>query len=235
MEETPKLERKLIKVKSVSLPKAVGDKGFEVVEFYGEDGIKYEVWDKGLAELIQVGTEVDCDIQETSRTAGDITYHHRKVTQIYDKQGKPLKQAVSKQGRGWVKSPEERASIESQKRADIIAQLWMAGKVDATDPLVKWMRGWLGASKQIDEPKTETTKAEIKTPAKTPQPEIGFDPEELLTNLKRVNWKDATVKSYLKNIYQVDTEGTVIDVVARLKPEQRTAFLGEIQNRLAML
>lgn len=74
-----------------------------------------------------------------------------------------------------------------------------------------------------------------------PEPEpvkeanLDFDPDWLLDSLKQVHWKDSTVKSYLKNVYKVDTEGTVVDVVARLSREQLEAFTKEIQDRLAML
>jgi len=63
---------------------------------------------------------------------------------------------------------------------------------------------------------------------------LDFDPDTLLDQLKQVKWKDVTVKSYLKNIYKVDTEGTVIEVVTRLTREQRESFFKEIQDRLEM-
>lgn len=62
-----------------------------------------------------------------------------------------------------------------------------------------------------------------------------FDPDVLLDSLKQVKWTDATVKSYLKNVYQVDTEGTIIEIVTWLTREQREAFFKEIQDRLEMM
>ena len=75
---------------------------------------------------------------------------------------------------------------------------------------------------------------ETSQPVKEPQAGLDFDPDTLLDQLKQVHWKDNTVKSYLKNVYQVDTEGTVVEVVARLNREQREAFFKEIQDRLEM-
>lgn len=68
-----------------------------------------------------------------------------------------------------------------------------------------------------------------------PVQELGFDSDWLLDALKQVKWQDATVKSYLKNIFQVDTEGTIVEVVTRLNREQREAFFKEIQDRIQML
>jgi len=68
-----------------------------------------------------------------------------------------------------------------------------------------------------------------------PEPQYDFNPEWLLDSLKQLNWKEDTIKSYLKNVYKVDTEGTVVDVVARLTREQRELFFAEIQNRLDKL
>lgn len=59
-------------------------------------------------------------------------------------------------------SPEKIASIEAQKRADIIAQIWIAGKFSDDSPEVTKMREWLmGKSPKTKEPpkpvKEETT------------------------------------------------------------------------------
>jgi len=40
-------------------------------------------------------------------------------------------------------SPEQRASIESQVAAKIIAELWIAGKTDEVNPLVVTLKDWL--------------------------------------------------------------------------------------------
>jgi len=96
----------------------------------------------------------------------------------------------------------------------------------------------------------EHTKKEESKPAPQPEPEpepkvehehgepeviqedIGFDTTWLTSSLKEVRWSEATVKSYLKNIYSTATDGSVIDVVSRLNREQREQFFNEIQKRL---
>jgi len=83
---------------------------------------------------------------------------------------------------------------------------------------------------QDSEPLDEETKADAQTGG-----ELDFDPDILMDDLKRVRWSNNTVKSYLKNVYKLaDTEGTVVELVARLTKEQRKAFLGEVQERLNM-
>ncbi len=69
---------------------------------------------------------------------------------------------------------------------------------------------------------------------KTPGPQE-FNTPLLTDSLKKVKRKDTTVKSYLKTMYKVDTTGTVVEVVARLKKEERDSFFKEISNRLQML
>ena len=85
----------------------------------------------------------------------------------------------------------------------------------------------------VTEPLDEETKADVQTGVMSP-PELDFDPDILMEDLKKVRWSNNTVKSYIKNIYKVDTEGTVVEVVSRLTKEQRKAFLGEVQERLTM-
>lgn len=72
-------------------------------------------------------------------------------------------------------------------------------------------------------------------PEPEPTPELGFDPEWLKDSLKQLHWNDSTVKSYLKNIFKVDTEGTIVEVVTRLSREDKGKFFKEITDRLDML
>ncbi len=82
---------------------------------------------------------------------------------------------------------------------------------------------------------TEPVTEQVDQPTEPASPELDFDKDWLKESLKKVNWKEATVKSYLKNVFKVDTAGTVIEVVARLEREQREAFFKEIQDRLQMM
>jgi len=85
---------------------------------------------------------------------------------------------------------------------------------------------------------TELAVATAEAEAET---KLDFDTDWLMESLKQVKWikpghkADLTIKSYLKSSYHVDTEGTVIDVVARLTREQREGFIKELQNRLEMV
>lgn len=91
--------------------------------------------------------------------------------------------------------------------------------------------GWCNEIKKKEvQPELAATSQEAPLPS-----DFDFDPHWLTDSLKQVHWEDATVKSYLKNVYQADTEGTVVEVVARLTREQREAFIKEIQSRLEMI
>jgi hypothetical protein len=132
-----KTERKTIKVISVANWRDAGKA--KVLEFGGEDHVNYETWSPELAEHIKVGTTIEADVEFTENISGDKTYHHNKVIQIYV-DGQPVKS----RSRGFTPdSPEKISSIESQKRADLICQLWIADKITENDPLVVKARAWL--------------------------------------------------------------------------------------------
>jgi len=107
---------------------------------------------------------------------------------------------------------------------------WYAHKIEGTD---KWCNEADVIKQSSDSQPNEPTPSEPGLDETTT--DLDFDPDELLDSLKQVNWKDATVKSYLKNVYKVDAEGTVIQVVARLSREQREAFFKELEDRLEMV
>ena len=115
-----KTERRKIIIASVGKLRDVGKA--KVLEFTGEDRVKYETWSEELAKLIIVGNTIEADVEFTENTKDDQTYYHNKVFQIFI-DGQPVKRK-SWQG-GNQDSPEKLASIESQKRADLICQLWI--------------------------------------------------------------------------------------------------------------
>jgi hypothetical protein len=132
-----KTERRKIKIVSVGSWRPAG-KG-EVLEFAGDDRVNYETWSKELAEYIKVGAEIDASVDFSEKVSGDKTYYHNTVTQIFV-DGQP----VRSKGRNFGQdSPEKMASIENQKRADLICQLWIAGKIVDNDPLVVKAKAWL--------------------------------------------------------------------------------------------
>jgi len=71
--------------------------------------------------------------------------------------------------------------------------------------------------------------------AAAPTPKLDFEPDELLDSLKKIHWRDSTVKSWLVNHYRVDLAGNITAIVARLNKDQRREFLKEIQDRLEMV
>jgi len=129
----------------------------------------------------------------------------------------------------------ERASIEGQNALTNLTKLTIAGiKLEDCPALLMQaieskIKGFMGAMSTTAPPK-----AKGDPPKAVAEPEQDFDPDVLLDELKQLKWKDTTVKSYLQNVYKVDTEGTVVEVVARLTREQREKFFKEIQDRLEM-
>ena len=128
---------------------SVGDKGAVKLGFFATEGdgkaLSYFTFSTRLFETIEggKGKEIDCDVNVSTREwerDGDIQHFtDRKVTQIYV-DGQP----VGGQKRQWNQdSPETRASIEAQKRADITAQLWIADKFNEKSPEVIKLRKWL--------------------------------------------------------------------------------------------
>jgi hypothetical protein len=149
----------------------VGEKGAVKLAFKAKEGeegkeLPYFTFSTRLFETIEKGGEIDCDVNISKRewTTDDgepMTFTDRKVTQIYI-DGQP----VGGRRGGYGDSPETRASIEAQKRADIIAQLWIAGKIKDDSPEVKKMRAWL-----MEEP--------TKAPAPEKKAESKKEPEEI--------------------------------------------------------
>jgi len=164
-------------ITEVGARQSVGDKGAVKLLFYArekeaEKALPYFTFSSRLFETIEQGKgkEIDCEVNVSTREwerDGDIQHFtDRKVTQIYV-DGLP----IGGQKRQWNQdSPETRASIEAQKRADITAQLWMADKFNEKTPEVIKMRKWLmgDATAKTPEPK----------PAKKPEPADSPFPDE---------------------------------------------------------
>ena len=113
-------ERKVIKVASIMTP---NPKFPTLLEFKGEDGVKYETWVKALATEVQLGAELDCDITHSKKEGESGIFYHHKITQIY-KEGKPVYQAETKPGgRSYGKSKEEQRSIERQTSIKLACEI----------------------------------------------------------------------------------------------------------------
>lgn len=99
--------------------------------------------------------------------------------------------------------------------------------IEGTDPL-EWCHEHKPKEKVADDTQAEKDLGHMYPD----KPNLPFDSAWLTQSLTEVKWSENTVKSYLKNVYQVDTEGTVVDVVSRLNKEQMEQFFSEIQKRL---
>ena len=69
----------------------------------------------------------------------------------------------------------KRKSIEAQKRAELITNLFVAGKIDEADPLVKKLKEWLGSLEAVEHPvqALPTPKADVANASKAPTGESG--------------------------------------------------------------
>ena len=180
-------------ITEVGARQSVGDKGAVKLLFYArekeaEKALPYFTFSSRLFETIEQGKgkEIDCEVNVSTREwerDGDIQHFtDRKVTQIYV-DGLP----IGGQKRQWNQdSPETRASIEAQKRADITAQLWMADKFNEKTPEVIKMRKWLMGdatppAKVTPKQKTDSqtvTQAKVSTTPTEPEEDLIFAEEE---------------------------------------------------------
>lgn len=181
-----KESKKVIKVQSVASPRTVTPKDgpeTQVLEFMGEDKLKYEAWGPELAEVITKGAELVSDITHTSRQSQEGPVDVHRVTQIYI-EGKQVRPPQRRAGAGGsaARSPEERASTESQVAACITASLYNAGKLQEDDPLVKDLRAWVAPrlKQPITQPPVEkkAEATEQKAKAATAPPKTPGDAEE---------------------------------------------------------
>ena len=76
----------------------------------------------------------------------------------------------------------------------------------------------------------------LESNAKTePKKETDFDVDWLMDQLKQINWKESTTKSFLFTHYHVNIEkGTIPEIVNQLIKDQREDFFKEIQDRKVM-
>lgn len=170
MPEEKEAKRTTLEVTEVKERQPVGEKGAVKLEFKAkvdDKELKFFTFSSRLFEAIEAKGIIEADVITTTREGtGDYegtTFTDRKVTQIY-KDGQPISQKAFSR---YQESPERIASIEAQKRADIIAQLWMAGKLKDDDPLVIQMRDWLSTSPSKGEGKAETKRLTPKPIAST--------------------------------------------------------------------
>jgi len=231
----------------------VGDKGAVKLAFMATEGdgkaLPYFTFSSRLFETIEQGKgkELDCNVNISKRIwerdGEPMEFTDRKVTQIYI-DGQPI--GGKKWGGGYQDSPEKIASIENQKRADIIAQLWIADKFNEKTPEVIKMRKWLMGD--TVPPAKATPKTEAKSapkgkwtaPAKEPDPEDIFPEEEspkanidsawLEETLELIHWKEATALSWVKANLKVEATGKLLDVCNKLPADKLEQFVAKLQD-----
>jgi hypothetical protein len=125
------------------------------------------------------------------------------------------------------------AAIMDRKAEDDIKALWPEDnpKVDKTTGEIKpeVITDHIPETGNMKAPQVTDKVQESVTP-----PALGFDPDILLEDLKKINWPEKTTKSFLSTHYHIQIDGTIPEVVARLTNEMRDSFFKEIEDRKAM-
>ena len=134
-------QRVKLEITEVKERQPFGDRGASKLNFkakVGEEEHWFTTFSNRLFETVEKGKgkTFEADVVTTESEYGT----QRKVTQIYV-DGQPV--GGQKQWQARQDSPEKIASIENQKRADIIAQLWMADKLKDSSSQVKKLLKWL--------------------------------------------------------------------------------------------
>ncbi len=160
-----KLSHQPIVIKTAGKPVSFGSSGGQKLSFVSVDK-PYICFAPALFPDIIPGNTIDADVEVS--VSGE--YTNNIVTQIY-RDGKPLvvKKATGYPPRPSGHTPEERASIENQVRAKIIAELWIGKAIDEKHSLVTMLTNWLGILGEL--PQATTSPVSDKAVQKaTPQP-----------------------------------------------------------------
>ncbi len=164
-----RLSHQSIVIKTVGKPAPFGTSGGQKLSFASDDK-SYVCFIPALFGDIIVGNTIDADVEV--RESGE--YINNVIVQIY-KDGKPI--AGNKPGgyppRPSGHTPEERASIENQVRAKIIAELWIGKAIDEKHPLVTKLTNWLGVLGEL--PQISPVSSRV-VPEATKQPKSAVTP-----------------------------------------------------------
>jgi len=124
--------------------KTVGRPPTPKLVFTCDNGKEYNIFGKAeLQKAVKVGENISMEVEEKEWAEGRFD---RKVVSIDGVAQTP------KFGGGFKESPEKQHSIEEMKRADIINQQYMAGKITSEDELYKRLRAWLMKFRMNDTP-----------------------------------------------------------------------------------
>lgn len=214
----------------------------------GEGEHWFYTFRSSLFETIEDGKDktLDADVLTTESEQWGT---QRDVKQLYV-DNEPV--AGKKQWQGRQDSPETRVSIESQKRADIISQLWIAEKLKEDNPLIGKLLSWLHKlegnqtsplTKVIKQPEQDIDELwlEDKSPEAKPVKETKdfINLEWLEESLKTLRakklqaWTESKLLSYMKTSYKVEAD-TVLEAASKLEKGQATHFVKKVQETLDM-
>lgn len=113
-------------------------------------------------------------------------------------EGKPLGYQMSNED--WAEKDRiTRASIESQKRADIISQLWIAEKIEKDDPLVGKLLSWLHKLEETSTPIKVIKQAEEDIEDLWPKHKPTEPEAEPKTVQDLLNWVASHGKEYTRS------------------------------------
>jgi hypothetical protein len=123
-------------------------------------------------------------------------------------------------------------AVSEQKAEEDIKELWPEDnpKVDKTTGEIKPEV----ITDNLDQQGAPVTLTPPAAATASQPPALGFDPDILLEDLKKINWPEKTTKSFLSTHYHVQMDGTIPEVVARLTNEMRDSFFKEIEDRKVM-
>ncbi len=234
--------RKKLIIGEVKAKKPVGEA--EVVEFFAkiegeENSTKYGAWSKDFYDLVKTGAVLDCDIvvkPSTQRDPDGNFYQNRKVAQIYI-DGKPVKE--QHQGKSWGKSPETTLlELDSKARNTALMQACEIGKEDTIEEILcvagkfyAWLKGEVKpAMKAPEKPVVKEVVKQVQQEAALPSQMSVIDQSWLSVTMKAVNWKDATLKSWLKMQFKVDTTGTIEEILSRCDPNQINMLVNHLNT-----
>ncbi len=245
-EQNPK-ERIVIIVDSVG-NKREPSAGNPVINFSAhredtKEGHGYEAWGNDLVDLIVKDARLDCEV--TTITKNDqVTY---RVTQIWDENGKPVRETTRRQSRGGTGKSDEQVRLEIVERegeaayAGVISLL--SNKIitpthdlaaTALDYAEAKMKAAMGGSKPASKP---AAKAEQKKPAEKPAEKPAPAPkketsdespitEEMIEKLRKV----ATKMGYTRESSTALIKSFGVDSVNKLNMKQAHELLEKIEK-----
>ena len=216
----------------------------------GEDSVvKYSSWTKALSDLIKLNATIDCDVVVTEQKQADPDgnpYKNRKITQIYQ-DGNAVKEQG---GSGWKgKSPETVAmELDSKARNTALMQACELSKaayeriksegriisieevLAVADKMYAWLKGEKTPEKPVVKGIVQPAKREAVLPvvvSSSAVPDHAQDEAEVVSFvaeiqelLDAVNWREKAWRSWIKMQFRTDTTGSLVEVLARLDPNQ---------------